>query len=299
MQILITGAAGFVGTNLTKYLRGQGHEVITTDIKGAEIEGDITDPGFTLVTLRGYSFDAIIHLAAIANIKFTIENPLETFRVNVLGTVNTLELAARNNVQRFVYQSSCNVYGVPKKVPVDEDVPWNPRSPYDYSKCASELAVQSYVKTRNVKAVILRSWKLFGPHDVATTAVSRFITSALRNEPIPLYNGGRDIQDFNYIENYCDAVGLLLRSEDCVGKVFNIGYGKEVSVREVAETIIRLTGSKSEIMVMPPRTPLEAEPMRGYPSIERARTVLGYEPRIKFEEGLLRTISWMKSKMLL
>ncbi|MEN2975395.1 MAG: GDP-mannose 4,6-dehydratase [Candidatus Caldarchaeales archaeon] len=298
MKVLVSGSRGFVGRNLVEYLRNRGYQVIGLDID--EIDGlrlDISDFDKLWNSLSSINFDAVVHLAAITNIPLSIKEPYKCFKVNVYGTLNMLEVASKKKVERFLYASSANVYGLPLKVPVDETTPFNPRVPYDYSKVASEQLVQSYWKTEKLPIVIFRSWKLFGEYDVPTTAIPSFINACLKNDPIKLYNGGRDTTDPTYIENYCHAVELALTKEEAVGEVFNIGTGREVSIREIAETIKRLMNSNSEIVMLPPRTEAEKEPMRSYPSIEKIKRILNYTPKISLEEGLKKTIKFYSERI--
>lgn len=298
MRVLITGSEGFVGRNLARYLMERGFEVLRLDLGGdAELRLDVSDFDGLWAALSKERFDAVIHLAAIANIPKSIQDPYLCFKVNSLGTLNMLEVSARKSVKRFIYASSANVYGVPLELPVRETTPFNPRTPYDYSKAASEMFVESYHRVKGLPTVILRAWKLFGEHDVPTTAIPRFINACLRNEPIQLFNAGKDTTDPTYIENYCYAVELALQREEAVGEAFNVGTGNEVSIRELAEMIKRLTGSASEIRLLPPRTEAEKEPMRSYPSIEKISRLLGYSPRIGLEEGLRRTIEHYRSQL--
>jgi nucleoside-diphosphate-sugar epimerase len=294
MKVLVTGSEGFVGRNLVRYLKDGGFDVIGLDISGGELRLDVTEFEALSRSLSNIDFDAVVHLSAIANIPESIRDPYGCFKVNVYGTLNILEIASRKNVRRFIYASSANVYGLPLKLPVDEDTPLNPRTPYDYSKVAAETIVQSYWKTKKLPTVIFRSWKLFGEYDVPTTAIPSFIRACLKNETIKLYNSGRDTTDPTYVENYCIAVELALTREEAVGEVFNIGTGNEISIRQLAELIRKLTSSDSEIALLPPRTEEEKEPMRSYPSIEKIKKLLGYTPKTSLEEGLKRTIQHYK-----
>jgi len=292
MKILVTGASGFIGKNLTPYLERKGHTVIKVDLRSGDLTGDIADHDFVLEILAKQDFDSIIHLAAIADVKACINDPHMCYRVNSFGTLNMLELAARKRVSRFIYSSSSNVYGVPVELPVKETTPLTPRTPYDYSKVISENLIESYRKLKGLPFAALRSWKLFGEHDVTTTAVSRSINACLKGEQIQLYNSGRDTTDPYHIENYCYAVELCLEREEAVGEVFNIGAGNELSIRQLAVLIKRLTNSDSELIDLPPRTVEEAQPMRSYPSIDKIQNRVGYRPIVPLEEGLRRTIEF-------
>ncbi|MGQ9468355.1 MAG: GDP-mannose 4,6-dehydratase [Nitrososphaerales archaeon] len=296
MKVLITGANGFVGWHLSNYLEKRSFIVIRTDVKSADLIGDLLDDEFIFNKLKNLDFDAIVHLAAITDMKSTIDDPYTCYKINSFCTLNMLELASRKG-NRFIYSSSANVYGLPLELPVKETTPFNPRLPYDYSKVIGEHLVSSYSKHKGLSTTILRSWKLFGERDSPKAAIPRFIKSCLKDEPIPLYNDGRDVTDLYYVENYCHAVELCLKKDEAINEVFNVGTGKELSIRQVAEIIKSITKSKSKLQFLPPRSPLEAEPMRSYPSIEKIRKTLGYEPLVSFEEGLRRTIEWVSKQM--
>jgi len=294
MKVLVTGASGFIGKNLTSYLEKNGHIAIAVDLRSGNVVGDITNVNFVLETLAEHDFDSIVHLAAVADVKACIEDPYSCYKVNSFGTLNMLELAIKKGVRRFIYSSSANVYGTPFELPVKETTPINPRTPYDYSKVVSENLIISYGRNKALPFVILRSWKLFGKYDVPTTAVSRFISACLRGDPIQLYNAGRDTTDPYHVENYCHAIMLSLGKEEAIGEVFNVGTGNQVSIRQLAEMIKRLTNSSSRTIDLPPRTPQEASPMRSYPSIDKIKSKLSYQPTILLENGLSRTIRYQK-----
>jgi nucleoside-diphosphate-sugar epimerase len=231
----------------------------------------------------------------MVNIPKSLADPYGCYRINCFATLNLLNMAAEKKIQRFVYASSNNVYGPPRRLPVKEEDSYNPRSPYDYSKVVAEHFVKSFNQHKNLPTVILRSWNLFGPHDQPTRAVPRFITACLANEPIPLYNGGRDADNFYHVNNYCEAATLALSSPEAVGEVFNVGTGQETTVRQLAEIVKQITGSRSKLQILPPRTSLEAKPRRTNPSIAKIRRVLGYKPVLGLREGLDQTSQWYRT----
>jgi len=296
LRVLITGANGFVGRNLSSYLKKKRFDVFGVDITdGTDFRGDITDEDFILNKLGMTDFDSVIHLAALADIKKSAADPYSTYKVNVFGTLNLLELASRRNVSRFLYASSANVYGVPVDRPATEATPFNPRLPYDYSKVLSEMLVRSYSIHKKLNVTITRSWLLFGEGEPPTRAIPRFVRACITNQPIPLFNSGADVTDPTHVENYGRIVELILTKKEAVGEAFNVGSGHKMSVREIAETIKKVTGSSSKLELLPPRTEFEKEPQISFPSIEKLKNKLGYEPIVSFEEGIRRVVDWIKS----
>lgn len=295
MKVLITGINGFVGKHLSSYLRSKGFEIVGLDItEGANLRGDVSDQAFVFDVLAKQNFDAVIHLAALADIKKTTEDPYSTYRVNCFGTLNLLELSSRKNVERFLYASSANVYGVPADRPATEATPFNPRLPYDYSKVVAETLVRSYYVHRKLKISITRSWLLFGEWEPQTRAVPRFVRACLANQKIPLYNAGQDVTDPTHAANYGRIAELILTKDAAIGEAFNVGSGNKMSIREIAARIKQVTNSSSEVELLPPRTEFEKEPQVSYPNIGKLRQKLGFEPIVSFEEGVSRVVSWIK-----
>jgi nucleoside-diphosphate-sugar epimerase len=295
MKVLVTGINGFLGKHVSNYLRRKEFDLVGVDIiPGSHFAGDITNSDFVFDTIGKADFDAVIHLAALADIKKTTADPYSTYKVNDFGTLNMLELASRKNVSRFLYASSANVYGIPAERPASEMTPFNPRLPYDYSKVLGEMLVRSFAVHRSLKISITRSWLLFGEWEPATRAVPRFVRACLANERVPLYNGGKDVTDPTYAENYARLAELILTSDKAIGEAFNFGSGNRMSIREMAETIKRITKSSSELELLPPRTEFEKEPQVSYPSIDKLRRLLNYEPIVSFDEGIARVVNWIK-----
>jgi len=296
LKVLVTGAGGMVGRNLVKYFQQKGVETIPTDVAGWEVSGDLLDKDFVFSKLASLDFDAIIHMAAITEIRKTVEDPKLCFEVNCFGSLNMLELALRKKVRRILCTSSANVYGAPKKNPVTEDTPFDPRVPYDYSKVVLENMAMSFFKTKNLPVSLTRSWLLFGAYDQPTRAAIRFIRACLKDEPLTLFNAGRDTTSPSHADNFAKLALTILNNDKAVGRAYNFGGERPVTIRELAETVKELTGSKSKLNLAPPRTALEAEPQISYPSMERAKSELGYEHELTLEQGLLRTIDWVKAQ---
>ncbi len=296
MKVLVTGAAGMVGRNLSSYLTRSGMTVIPTDLSGFDVSGNLLDKDFVFGTLASKDFDAIVHLAAITEIKKTIEDPRLAFEVNCFGTLNMLELARKKKLSRIIVASSANVFGAPKKNPVTEESPFDPRVPYDYSKVVCENMATGFFRAQSLPVAITRSWLLFGEHDQPTRATIRFIRACLNDEPLTLYNGGRDKTSPTHTVNYAKLAVSILTNEKAVGQAFNFGGERPVTIRELAETVKALTGSKSELKLLPPRSELEKDPQISYPSIDKVKKLLGYKHELSFEQGLKRTIDWVKKQ---
>jgi nucleoside-diphosphate-sugar epimerase len=294
MKVLVTGASGMVGRNLVAYLQQNGVDTLPTDLAGWEFSGNLLDKDFVFGTLASQDFDAIIHLAAITELKKTIEDPRTCFEVNCFGTLNMLELAHRKNVSRIICASSANVFGAPKTNPVTEEAPFDPRVPYDYSKVVCENLAMGFFRSKGVPVSITRSWLLFGEYDQPSRATIRFIRACLKNEPLTLFNGGKDTTSPTHAVNYAKLALTILTNDKAIGQAFNFGGAGPLSVRELAEMVKKLTGSRSEMTLLPPRSELEKDPQISYPSIRKAQTLLGYSPELSLEQGLLRTVEWVK-----
>jgi len=295
MRVLITGISGFIGKHLESYLKSKGFDILGLDIvSGTDIQGDISNSDFVFNNLAKENFDSIIHLAALADIKKTTEDPYSTYKVNCFGTLNLLELAVRKNVNRFLYASSANVYGIPADQPATEATPFNPRLPYDYSKVVAETLVRSYSIHKKLKISITRSWLLFGEWEPQTRAVPRFVRACLSNQKIPLFNGGQDVTDPTYARNYARIAELILTNDGAINEAFNVGSGNKMTIKQIAETIKKVTNSSSEVELLPPRTEFEKEPMISYPSIEKLKIKLGYSPIVSFEDGISKVVEWIR-----
>jgi nucleoside-diphosphate-sugar epimerase len=296
MKVLVTGASGMVGRNLTGYFESKGVGVVPTDLSGWDTSGNVLDKDFVFTSLGSLDFDAVVHLAALTDIKKTNDDPGLCFEVNCVGTLNMLELALRKNVNRILIASSANVFGAPRANPVTEDSPIDPRLPYDYSKVVCESMAMGFHRSKSLPVSITRSWLLFGEYDQPSRAVFRFIRACLRDEPLTLFNSGRDTTSPSHVANYAKLALATLENDKAVGQAFNFGGERPVTVRELAEKVKELTGSKSQLNLAPPRSELEKDPQVSYPSMDKAKSLLGYRHDLTLEEGLKRTIDWVKKQ---
>jgi nucleoside-diphosphate-sugar epimerase len=299
-KILVTGVAGFLGSTLAKRLMAEGWDVYGIDIVSRQ---DARRLGY--LKLAGYEWrslmdlhqltpgiEYVVHCGAQADVPYGRTSPLVTMQTNALGTINLCEAARRaDSLQRMVVMSSESVYGATPYIPIPEDAPMNPTSLYGASKAAQELTARSYWHTDKLPVVITRSSTLFGVQMRMTQVVSIFLRQAVLGEPITIHGDGAQSRDFQPVSNLVDGIMLALVNPKAVGDVFNLAGGNEISVQQIATLAVRLTGSKSEIQHLPQREGEQG--LRLVPDIFKAKRILGYEPRVSFEEGMRETAMWI------
>ncbi|MBC7186910.1 MAG: SDR family oxidoreductase [Calditrichaeota bacterium] len=305
---LVTGGAGFLGSHLCEYLLNKGHHVIAMDnlITGTVaniehlqcerfrfIKHDVTE----YIYVAG-KIDYVLHFASPASPLDYLQLPIQTLKVGALGTHKALGLAKEKGA-RFLLASTSEVYGDPLIHPQSEDYwgnvnPVGPRGVYDEAKRFAEALTMAYHRYHGLDTRIARIFNTYGPrmrpHD--GRAIPTFIPQALRGEPITVFGEGKQTRSFCYVSDQIEGLYRLLMS-DCVDPV-NIGNPQELTIMELAETIVRLTGSKSPIV----RKPLPVDdPKVRQPDITKAKQLLGWEPKVGLEEGLRLTIDWFKKKL--
>lgn len=300
VRVLVTGGAGFIGSHLVDRLVELEYDVRVVDnlstgslvnIEGHVdsgsvdfVEGDIRDA--KLVTRSMKDVDVVVHLAAVTSVPFSVENPDLTFDVNTDGTLNLLRSAADEGVARFVFVSSCAVYGDPEYLPLNEMAKTNPISPYAASKLAGEKLCLDYVENRLFRSAVLRLFNVYGLRQGLSEysgVITKFFDRAKRGLPLIVYGDGSQTRDFVYVHDVVRAILASLENERAAGEVFNIGSGKPVSINELAKTISGLAGSNLEISYEPARL---GEIKHSYANISKARTVLWYEPTFSLVHGL-------------
>ncbi len=309
LRLLLTGGAGFIGSHLAETYVSHGHLVKVLDdfssgnvnnIRGLFnhknfklIRGDVRDkPLLQRVT---QDVDVILHLAAQVNVDSSIVSPRTTFEVNTLGTLNILDVALENDVKQVVYASSSEVYGTAQYVPMDENHPLNPGSPYAASKVAADRLCFSYYNTYKMNVTVIRNFNTFGPRQKSTgygAAIPIFIRRVLQGAPPIIYGDGRQTRDYMYIDDAVDAYDLLLNAGDkLAGRAVNFGTGKEISILELANVIIKLCGAKVEPVHVAPRP---GEVRRLYAGTKLAESELGFKPRYDLPKGLSDFIEWYR-----
>jgi UDP-glucose 4-epimerase len=320
MRILVTGGAGFIGSNLVDVLMEQGHEVTVIDNlsvgKASNIEHHLASDRFHFVndsilnvaTLERLvrQTDLIYHLAAVVGPKYVVEDPLGTIITNVRGTENVLELAFKYWV-RSVIASSSEVYGKSTAVPLgeDDDRLLGPttvsRWSYSDAKAIDEYFALAYAK-RGLPVAVVRYFNAYGPRLDPRgygSVIAKFFTQALRNEPLTIYDDGKQTRCFTYVADTVEGTIRAATDRRAAGQVFNIGSDRETSIGELARLIRDLTGSKSEIVNVSYEViygPSFEETRRRVPDVSRAREVLEFEARTSLEEGLRRTLGWFHGR---
>ena len=320
MRILVTGGAGFIGSNLVDTLMEQGHEVTVIDNlsvgKASNIEHHLESNRFHFVndsilnvsTLERLirQTDLIYHLAAVVGVKYVVENPLNAIITNVRGTENVLELAFKYWV-RTVIASSSEIYGKSIEFPLREDSDrllgpttvgrWS----YSDAKAIDEYFALAYAK-RGLPATVVRYFNAYGPRldpKGYGSVVARFITQALRGEPLTVYDDGEQTRCFTYVADTVRGTILAATVKDASGQTFNIGSNRETTILELATLIQQLTSSASGIIHVPYETaygPAFEETRRRVPDVSRAREVLGFEAQTTLDEGLRRTLEWFQDR---
>ncbi len=302
MRVLVTGGAGFVGSNLVGFLLEGGHDVTVLDDLSAAarpvwwrkrpgprcVEGRIEDASVVRRAARGA--EAIVHLAARPGVADSVARPDLDFGANVLGTFNAVDAARRARVRSFVFASSGAVLAGATP-PLREDMPAAPLSPYGASKLYGE-GITAAASVYGMVGISLRFANVYGPSSAhKKSVIALFIRQALAGKPFVIYGDGNQTRDFLYVEDVCTAIEKALRV-DRPG-VFHLGTGVETSVNELAEKVARACDTEARIEAKPPRP---GDAVRSFVDLSSARRELLWAPRVKLDEGLRRTAEWMLSQ---
>ncbi|MGH7816236.1 MAG: UDP-glucuronic acid decarboxylase family protein [Candidatus Binatia bacterium] len=308
-RYLITGGAGFIGSHLCESFLGQGHEVLCMDNYSTGAKNNIgqflKNPRFRFIDHNVSRYievpeplDFILHFASPASPVDYLELPIPTLKVGALGTHNTLGLAKSKSAV-YLLASTSEVYGDPLIRPQSEEYwgnvnPIGPRGVYDEAKRFAEAMTMAYHRYHGLNTRIVRIFNTYGPRMRLRDGrvVPNFIMQALKGEPLTVYGEGQQTRSFQYVDDLIAGLNLLLKADHHLP--VNIGNPHEMSVLEFAKKIIELTGSKSPIVFKP--LP-EDDPQVRQPDISKAKAILGWEPKVKLEEGLVKTIEYFQSKM--
>jgi len=298
MSVLVTGGAGFIGSHLVERLLKEDYNVVVLDdlssgktenldLKNRSllfVKGNICDR--ELVKKAVKDVEVVFHLAALVDVPFSVKNPLLVNQVNVCGSLNILEESVKNSIEKFIYASSCAVYGEPQYLPINEEHPTNPLSPYAVSKLTVEKYCQVFHKLYGLKTVSLRLFNVYGPRQESefySGVISQFIRRLRSGKPPIIFGDGLQTRDFVYVLDVVDAFYKAMNSKQCTGEI-NIGSGKETSIKELAEILIGKFGLKNvEPIYVEPRG---GDVKRSWANIEKAKHKLGYKPNFTLRNGL-------------
>jgi UDP-glucose 4-epimerase len=301
MKVLVTGGAGFIGSNLVRTLLEQGDEVRVLDNFSTGSRANLNGLGVEIVEgeLRSYErvhnavrgVEVVYHLGALGSVPRSVQDPLTSNAVNVEGTLNVLLAARDEGVRRVVYSSSTSVYGSARSLPTREDSTPDPISPYGVAKLAAERYCVAFSRVYEAfESVVLRYFNVFGPRQSPSSqyaaVVPIFITAIAAGRPITIHGDGEQSRDFTYVENVVGATISAAGADGASGRVFNIAGGAPASVNHVADTIGEILGRPVEKVFGPSRA---GDIRDSWADLTAAREVLGYDPAVSLEEGLRLT----------
>ena len=302
-RVVITGGAGFIGSNLAEELAKDNEVVILDDLSTGRpenikdlikknnvqfIQGSITDPALLQKTFKEVDF--VFHQAAVASVTRSVADPVAANEVNLNGTLNVLIAARDNYVKKVVYASSCAVYGDNPVLPKKEDMLPEPLSPYAVTKMAGEYYCQVFRQVYGLQAVCLRYFNVYGPrqdpHSDYAAVIPRFILRALQGQPLTIFGDGEQTRDFVFIKDVVRA-NIVVADDEAPG-IHNVGSGKNISVNMLADTIKAITGVNLEIVHLEPRS---GEVRHSLADMSKA-IAIGFKPRYNLRAGLTETIRW-------
>jgi UDP-glucose 4-epimerase len=307
MRYLVTGGAGFIGSNTVDELVRRGHSVVVLDdlSSGKEdnlaemrnkitlIKGSITD--IEVVRKAMYEAEYVLHLAARTSVPRSVKDPIETNKINIDGTLNVLVSAKELKVKRVVLAASSSAYGETPTLPKVETMQPQPISPYGVTKYVGELYAQTFGRCYGLENVALRYFNIFGPRQDPGSPYSgvlaKFCTAFLEDTQPVVFGDGEQTRDFTYVDNAVQANLLACEAPNVSGKVFNVGVGGRVSLNEVLHELGKITGKTLEVKYDPPR---DGDIRDSQADISQAREFLGYAPQVTFEDGLARTFEWYR-----
>ncbi len=307
MRYLVTGGAGFIGSNIVDELVRRGHKVVVLDDLSAGTEsnladvrgkidlrvGSITDLAAVQSACNGA--DYVIHLAARTSVPRSVQDPIETNLVNIDGTLHVLVAARDAKVRRIVFAASSSAYGETPMLPKTEAMPADPISPYGITKYVGELYAKVFGRVYGLENASVRYFNVFGPRQDPSSqysgVLSRFMLAVIAGQQPVVYGDGEQSRDFTFIENIVDETLRACEAPGASGMVFNGGTGARITLNQVLKLLEKISGKKIQAKYEPPRT---GDIRDSQADISLAQKVLGYKPLVQFEEGLQRTWQWYK-----
>lgn len=305
---LITGGAGFIGSNIVRKLLEEKKQVRVLDNLSTGrkenlqdvfsqiefIEGDLTDPSTVEKAVDGVKY--VLHQGAIPSVPRSIEDPLKSTETNIMGTLNLLMASKEAGVKRVIYASSSSVYGDTPTLPKIEDMPPSPKSPYAVSKLAGEYYCQVFHQVYGLETVSLRYFNIFGPHQDPNShyaaVIPKFISAILNRISPIVYGDGLQSRDFTHVDNAVKANLQACEAEGVSGEVFNIACGERYNLLRLIELINSITGTNINLIHQEPK---KGDIKHSLADISKAKRLLGYNPLVDFEKGIKRTISFYQN----
>jgi dTDP-glucose 4,6-dehydratase len=313
MKLLITGGAGFIGSNFVRYwaARRPEDQLVVLDaltyagdrrsLAGLEstgrmifVHGDICDQPLVEATLVRHGIETVVHFAAESHNSLAVLDPARFFRTNVLGTQALCEAARRAGVARFHHISTCEVYGdlaLDSDESFNEDSPYRPRTPYNASKAGADHVVRSYIETFGLRATITNCCNNYGPYQFPEKVIPLFATRALEGETLPLYASTKNRREWLHVEDHCRAIELVL-TDGKLGETYNVGSGQEASIEQIADGVLKAAGRPESLKTIVPDRP--GHDRRYLLDSTKLRTGLGWEPTVRLESGLGATVDWYR-----
>lgn len=311
-QVLVTGAAGFIGSHLAERLARNGArvrafvrynsrndygwlETLDPDVLDhVEVfRGDLANPEAVTRAISGS--EVVFHLGALIPIPYSYVHPREFLEANIVGTLNVVEAARRVELGRIVHISTSEVYGTAREVPINEQHPLNPQSPYAATKSAADQIALSYWRSFSIPVAVARPFNTFGPRQSARAVIPTIITQALSRDVIEL-GSTHTTRDFLFVEDTAAGIEACGRTGGIEGEIINLGSGGEISIAEVVERVLTVVGRDLPVAADPERVrPDQSEVERLIADRSKARKLLGWEPQVDFDDGLRRTIEWIQA----
>jgi len=308
MKVVITGGAGFIGSNLAEFWVNENAQVTIIDNLRTGYEKNISGLKEIVfhkrsITERDFVFDAlkgadyVFNLAALVSVPESVQKPEETREINIEGLKNLLDASVKNGVKKLVHSSSAAIYGDDPVMPKVESMPAKPISPYGETKYGGELLCNEYAAKYGLKTASLRYFNVYGPkqnpYGAYTSVIPIFSLRALKNEPLVVFGDGEQTRDFVFVKDVVSANVLAAVTENALG-AYNVANGRTITIKELAERIKQMTGTKSRVVFEPPR---EGDIKHSSASVDKAKNELNYSGKSSFEEGLKLTIDYYRKEL--